>query len=166
MARVHPAHKGSIVQVMDKGHLETLLRDKAEILQPHFHYEASTRILSVEDPKMIFFLRNLVWRQFTRIFGFYADFFGGQYDFALSFAGKNRVEAECLFEIPSEREVSVFYDENEQRHIIDLDIEEYRVRLTERKLGALCLYCRLNIPIGYGQNLRPIIFEADSAKNQ
>lgn len=129
MARVHSAHKGSIVQVMDKGHLETLLRDKAEILQPHFHYEASTRILSVEDPKMIFFLRNLVWRQFTRKVGFYADFFGGQYDFALSFAGKNRGEAERLFEILSEREVSVFYDENEQHHIIARDIEEYLARI-------------------------------------
>lgn len=146
MARVHPAHKGSIVQVMDKGHLETLLRDKAEVLQPHFHYEPSTQILSVEDPKMIFFLKNLVWRQFTRKVGFYADFFGGQYDFALSFAGANRPEAQRLFELLTEREVSVFYDENEQHHIIARDIEEYLARIYRSEARYVVPFLSVHYP--------------------
>lgn len=85
--RAHPEHKGSIGQVIEKQHLETLLRDKATILEPHFHYESTTRVLSVEDPKLVFFLRNLVWRHFSKSVGFSAEYFGGEYDFALSFAG-------------------------------------------------------------------------------
>jgi len=123
--RMHPEHKGSIGQVIEKGHLETLLREKDDVLGPYFHYEASTRVLSVEDPKMIFFLRNLVWREFARKVGFSSDRFKGIYDFALSFSGADRTVAERLFEILSEREVVVFYDKNEQHRIVARDIEEY-----------------------------------------
>ncbi len=123
--RAHPDHKSSIGQVLDKGHLETLIRDKDDILGSHFHYEPNTRVLSVEDPKFIFFLRNLVWRNFSRNVGFTSEYFKGAYDFALSFAGEERAEARRLFQILSEREVSVFYDENEQHRIIARDIEDY-----------------------------------------
>ncbi|WP_415288398.1 hypothetical protein RSD66_14265 [Brevundimonas sp. S1H14] len=125
LIRLHPEHKGSIGQVIKKGHLEALLRDKADILGGHFHYEPSTRILSVEDPKLIFFLRNLVWRNFTRKAGFATDYFKGAYDFALSFAGPQRRIAKRLHEILEEREVSVFYDYNEQHRIIARNVEDY-----------------------------------------
>jgi hypothetical protein len=82
-------------------------------------------MLSVEDPKFIFFLRNLVWREFTRSVGFSSEYFKGVYDFALSFAGPDRTIAQRLFEILTEREVSVFYDENEQHRIIAKSVEEY-----------------------------------------
>lgn len=123
--RAHPEHKASISQVIDKGYLETLLREKSGVLGSHFHYEATMRVLSVEDPKLIFFLRNLIWRKFSKNVGFSADYFGGEYDFALSFAGADRAIAKRLFEILSEREVSVFYDENEQFRIVARDVEEY-----------------------------------------
>lgn len=123
--RVHSEHKGSIGQVLDKGYLESLIHDKSDILAPHFHYEPSTRVLSVEDPKMIFFLRNIVWRHFTRNVGFSTDVFRGTYDFALSFAGPDRSTAKRLFDILAQREVVVFYDENEQHRIVARDIEEY-----------------------------------------
>lgn len=123
--RAHPEHKGSIGQVIEKGHLETLLREKQDVIGSHFHYQAATRVLSVEDPKLIFYLRNIVWRQFSRNVGFTANYFKGAYDFALSFAGADRPAAKRLFELLSEREVTVFYDENEQHRIIARDIEEY-----------------------------------------
>lgn len=123
--RAHPMHKGSIGQVIDKGHLITLLHDKAAVLGPHFHYESSTGVISVEDPKIIFYLRNLVWRNFSKDAGFSSEYFVGEYDFAPSFAGADRSVARRLFEILSEREVSVFYDENEQHRIIAKDIEDY-----------------------------------------
>ena len=123
--RAHPELKGSIGQVLEKGHLATLLREKSATLDPHFHYEPSTRVLSVEDPKLIFFLRNLVWRQFSNSVGFKANYFKGDYDIALSFAGPDRSVAQRLFEILAEREVSVFYDHNEQHRIIARDIEAY-----------------------------------------
>lgn len=123
--RKHPEHRGSIGQVIDKGHLETLLREKSESLGPHFHYENTTRILSVEDPKLVFFLRNLVWRHFAKKAGFSSDYFEGAYDFALSFAGSDREIAKRLFDLLTEREIVVFYDENEQHRIIARNIEQY-----------------------------------------
>jgi hypothetical protein len=123
----YPEHKASIGQVLDKGHLLALLEDpdKSAILSPHFHFEPSTAILSVEDPKLIFYLKNIIWRVFTRQVGFTADYFVGRYDFALSFAGADRKFAKRLHEILSDREIAAFYDENEQHRILARDVEEY-----------------------------------------
>ncbi len=123
----YPEHKASIGQVLDKGYLSALLGDpdKRAVLSPHFHFEPSTAILSVEDPKLIFYLKNIIWRVFTRQVGFTADYFVGKYDFALSFAGENRNIAKRLHEILSEREIAAFYDENEQHRILARDVEEY-----------------------------------------
>lgn len=125
MAR-HPAHKQSVGQVLEKGFLSALLEDsdKKEILS-YFHYEKSTFILSVEDPRLIFYLKNIVWRTFTRQVGYQADYFNGRYDIALSFAGNDRQYAQELFTRLQEREVSVFYDENEQHNILATDVESY-----------------------------------------
>jgi hypothetical protein len=47
----HSEHKASIGQVVEKGYLAALLNDpdKRDILAPHFHFETTTSILSVED---------------------------------------------------------------------------------------------------------------------
>lgn len=122
-----PEHKASIGQVLDKGHLSALLSDtdKRTILEDHFHFEPSTAILSVEDPKLIFYLKNVIWRSFSREVGFTADYFVGKYDFALSFAGANRNIAKRLHELLSEHEIASFYDEEEQHRIIAKNVEEY-----------------------------------------
>jgi hypothetical protein len=101
----NPSMKGSIGQVLDKGHLATLLADeeKSKIIGPYFHYEPSTTVLSVEDPKLIFYLKNLIWRVFTNEVGFRADYFGSRYDFALSFAGTNRDLAKEIYDVLTER---------------------------------------------------------------
>jgi hypothetical protein len=121
----HPEMKGSVGQVLDKGYFEALLEEKKEFFDPYFHYEATTSILSVEDPKLIFYLKNLVWRAFTRRAGFRADYFSSKYDFALSFAGPDRPIAERLSELLKEREVEVFYDWDLQALILGKDLEEY-----------------------------------------
>jgi hypothetical protein len=123
--RTHPEQRGSIGQVIEKGYLEALLAEKDEKLGSHFHYEPTTRVLSVEDPKIIFFLRNIGWRNFSKGVGFTSDYFKGEYDFALSFAGPDRPVAKRLFDILAEREISVFYDENEQHRIVARNIEDY-----------------------------------------
>jgi len=122
-----PDHKQSIVQVLDKGYLQSLLNDpeKKDILEPYFHFEPSTGILSVEDPRLVFYLKNLVWRAFTRQVGYRTDYFKGRYDFALSFAGSQRAHAHRIKEILQEREIPVFYDNDEQSRIIARNIEDY-----------------------------------------
>ncbi|MBI1181460.1 MAG: TIR domain-containing protein [Alphaproteobacteria bacterium] len=144
--RAHPEHRASIGQVLDKGHLETLLREKSDKLSAHFHYQPHTSVLSVEDPKFIFFLRNLVWRLFSKSVGFTSDYFKGSYDFALSFAGGDRPAAKRLFEILSEREVAVFYDENEQHIIVARDIEEYLAHIYRSEASYVVPFLSKNYP--------------------
>jgi hypothetical protein len=123
----YPANKASINQVLEKGHLTALLSDpeKSAILQPHFHFEPSTNIFSAEDPRLVFYLKNIVWRAFTRAVGYNVDYFDSPYDFALSFSGDDREHARTLHELLSEREVSCFYDHDEQHRIIATNVEEY-----------------------------------------
>lgn len=113
--------------MLDKGFLVALLNDpdKKDLFEPHFHFEPSTEILSVEDPKLVFYLKNLIWREFTRQVGFPPSIFKGRYDFAMSFAGADRATAKRLAEILADREVSVFYDEDEQHRILAKNVEEY-----------------------------------------
>jgi hypothetical protein len=123
----HPDLKGSISQVIEKGWLQALLDDpeKKEILAPYFNFEQSTSVLSVEDPKLIFYLKNIIWRVFTRQVGYKGEYFESRYDFALSFSGEDRELASKLHESLRDREVSVFYDENEQHRIISQNVEDY-----------------------------------------
>jgi hypothetical protein len=125
--RMHPQQRASIGQVLDKGHLVALLNhpDKVELLAPHFHFEPSTSILSVDDPLLIFYLKNIIWRAFTRQAGFKTDVFEYKYDFALSFAGSDREHARKIYDLLAEREIATFYDENEQHRILARNIEEY-----------------------------------------
>ncbi|MBN9359666.1 MAG: AAA family ATPase [Herbaspirillum huttiense] len=122
---VHPENKQSISQVWDKGYLEQLISEPDKNLSDLFHFETSTGVLTVEDPRLVFYLKHLVWRVFTRDVGYTAEYFESEYDFAFSFAGANRAHAKMLFELLVAREVSCFYDENEQHRIIAMDVEEY-----------------------------------------
>lgn len=121
----NPEHRLSVGQVIQKGFLESLLKEKDEILGEYFVYISEIQILSVEDPKIVFYLRNIVWRNFAKEAGFTGRFFRGAYDVALSFAGAQRDIASLLSKKLSDREIAVFYDFNEQHNIIATNVEEY-----------------------------------------
>ncbi len=123
--RVRPEHRGSVGQVVEKGYLATLLDDKSDVMGEFFHFDADTSVISVEDPRLIFYLKNLNWRAFAKEVGFSSQDFKGRYDFALSFAGEERAIAQRLCQILSEREISVFYDEDEQHRILAENVEDY-----------------------------------------
>jgi hypothetical protein len=89
------------------------------------HYDDITRTLSVEDPKFIYFLRNIIWNKFSKQVGYLANSFAGRYDFALSFAGADRDIASSLFDSLTTAEVEVFYDQNEQHRILASNVEDY-----------------------------------------
>lgn len=123
--RARPEHRSSVGQVIDKGYLERLLDEKRTDLESLFHYQASTGVISVEDPRFVFYLKNLVWRQFVREAGYTTEYFQGRYDIALSFAGEDRAVAKALADLFVEREIAVFYDQNEQHRILAKNVEEY-----------------------------------------
>lgn len=122
--RQKPEHQGSVGQIVDKGFLSDHISKNAT-LQDVIHYDKDTTELSVEDPKFVFYLRNLLWTKFCKKIGYKSVEFDSRYDYALSFAGINRKIAEFLFEYLSTRELSVFYDKNEQYRILAENVEDY-----------------------------------------
>lgn len=121
----HPDHKGSVGQVIDKGYLHSFLQQNEEFSEI-LHYDPQTRVLSVDDPKFVYFIRNLLWSKFARTVGYVSIDFKARYDFALSFAGPDgRNLAEAIMERLVEDEISVFYDKNEQHRILAEDVEDY-----------------------------------------
>jgi hypothetical protein len=117
----HPEHRRSVGQVVDKGWLagHAASDDIAQVL----HYDPDGKVLSVEDPQLVFYLRNLDWQAFPRALGFENVELEHAYDFALSFAGEDRPLADALYEILDADDYVVFYDLNEQARIVGEDVE-------------------------------------------
>src|SRR5207247_4071888 len=66
---VHPELRGSVGQVLEGDYISEILRSKPE-LGNLFHYDPDTRVLAVEDPQFVFFLRNLLWNNFGEKVGY------------------------------------------------------------------------------------------------
>ena len=122
--RRHPELRGSVLAVVEGGHLENLISSDLEI-SAVLHFDPNSRVLTVEDPQYVYFLRNLSWSKFASDLGFMSFQFPSRYDFALSFAGSDRDVADALFKELQEMEFEVFYDRNEQHRILAEDIEDY-----------------------------------------
>ena len=120
----HPDQKGSVGQVVEKGYLANFIESNNKF-SDIIHYDKSTHILNVEDPKFVYYIRNLLWSKFAHQIGYAEIGFKSKYDFALSFAGSNRDLAEALFNKLTEYEIAVFYDRNEQHRILASNVEEY-----------------------------------------
>lgn len=119
-----PALSGSITQIVEKGYLVDLIAKDVE-LNGIFHFDAGARLLTIEDPQYIYFLRNISWPQFARDIGFLTLEFPSRYDVALSFAGSDRALAEEIWNALEDFELEVFYDKNEQHRILAADVEDY-----------------------------------------
>jgi hypothetical protein len=113
----NPSLSGSITQIVEKGYLQELINGDAE-LTAVLHFDPATRILSVEDPQYIYFLRSISWSRFPQEVGFLTVDIPSKYDFALSFAGPDRGVAAALNEALEEMEFEVFFDQNEQHRIL------------------------------------------------
>jgi hypothetical protein len=121
--RKHPNEKASVSLVADRGYLENLTKidDIAEIL----HFDPDSKVLSVENPMLIFFLRNISWSDFIQEIGFTKVEHKENYDFALSFAGEDRAFAESLRDFIEDLGHTVFYDLAEQHRFLGQNVEEY-----------------------------------------
>lgn len=122
--RKNPEHRGSVGQIVDKGFLTDHISRNPE-LQAVIHFDSQTKELSIEDPKFVYYLRNLLWSKFCEKVGYRSVDFRSRYDYALSFAGADREIAERLFACLAEHELSVFYDKNEQHRILAENVEDY-----------------------------------------
>lgn len=141
----NPALKGSVSQVIEKGHLNTLISSSSEIANL-IHFEPQTGLLTTEDPKFLYFIRHIIWSKFARQIGYFSVDFKSKFDFALSFAGEDRDVANALNRALGTREISVFYDKNEQHRILANDVEEYLAPIYRSESKFVILLLGKNYP--------------------
>lgn len=119
----HPTEKASVTVVLEAGYLANLVRQPA--ISKLMHFDEKTRILSVEDPMLIYYLRAISWPEFVREVGFKKVDHAETYDIALSFAGEDREYAQLLRDVLVDEGYAVFYDLAEQHRIVASDVEKY-----------------------------------------
>lgn len=141
----YPEHKLSVAQIVDKGFLEGIIRDNEEI-RDVIHYDKDSRILTIEDPKFMFYIRNILWSKFAEKVGYLSIAFKHKYDFALSFAGENRDLAEKINELLLEQEISIFYDKNEQYRILAENVEDYLAPIYNSEASFVIVILSRNYP--------------------
>lgn len=120
----YPKYKASISQISDKGYITQLITNN-DSLAKVLYYEPAAKLLAIEDPKFIFYIKNINWDRFAKDMGFKQEPVNASYDFALSFSGQKRIYAEKLFAYLTENEYSVFYDKDHAADILGKDLEQY-----------------------------------------
>ncbi len=110
LANTAPEVRGSINNI--KGHRLNVLLETKPICSRHFYYNSETKNFAIEDPALFYFLKHLNWNDLRSDCGFKETDKDYEYDFALSFAGENRVLAKYLAEQLGILDAHVFYDEH------------------------------------------------------
>ncbi|MEY8486476.1 TIR domain-containing protein [uncultured Parabacteroides sp.] len=157
----YPNNKASISQVADKGFLSKLINN-SENIKSVIHYDEYSKVLTVEDPKFMFYLQNINWHDFVKRIGFSKINFDSKYDFALSFAGEVRsVVSELSMVLSEEYECSVFYDFNEQHKILGEDLTDYFEPIYSSEAEFIIVFLDKNYPKKLWTN-----FESDKFKKR
>lgn len=120
----HPNERASVSQVVDKGFLASFLQSTPD-LENYIHFDTTTDMLSVEDPKFMFYLKSINWNSFALSVGYLQFVTEPKYDFALSFAGTEREIADKIAKRLGTLDIAVFYDKNEQSDILSQNVEDY-----------------------------------------
>jgi hypothetical protein len=120
---LHRSARASVNVVLKNGYLATLVGDPeiAKVL----HFDPLTKVLSVEDPQVVFYLKNLDVDAFAKKVGFRKIDHSTEYDVALSFAGEDRAFARSLNDYLEDADLSVFFDETEAARILGEDLEAF-----------------------------------------
>lgn len=128
--RQHPELKGSIVQITDKKNslgksYLTQLIEKHDSIKGMFYYDTVSNTLTIEDPKVLFFLRNKDMVALASECGFDLRKKTYNYDYAISFAGEKREYAEDLAQELKNIGLTVFYDHDHVAEILGVDVGRY-----------------------------------------
>jgi hypothetical protein len=124
----HPNLQSSITTTVSGGHLLNHVNSKNDF-SSLIHFDSRNRFLSIENPQFHFYLKHLDWSRFAMRVGFVNIEVEHKYDFALSFARDRRRHAAYLSNNLKLRELSVFFDSDEQDRILATDVEEYLARI-------------------------------------
>lgn len=100
---------GSINNIKER-RLSVLIQSKP-VCARHFYYNSETKNFAIEDPALFYFLKHLDWNALRNDCGFRETLKNYEFDFALSFAGENRVLARYIAESLETLDANVFFDE-------------------------------------------------------
>lgn len=120
---LHRAARASVNVVLKNGYLATLVADPD--VSTILHLDPLTKVLSIEDPQVVFYLKNLDVNAFAKKVGFRKVDHLTEYDVALSFAGEDRAFARSLNDYLVDADLSVFFDETEAGRILGEDLEAF-----------------------------------------
>lgn len=109
LANAHPNVRGSINNVKEK-RLSILIESK-DICERYFYYNPTTKHFAIEDPALFYYVKHLDWDDLRKKCGFRAGDKEYDFDFAISFAGENRVLARLIKDQLETLDFSVFFDE-------------------------------------------------------
>jgi hypothetical protein len=154
--RRHPSEKASVGLVLDRGYLLQLTQQPEIAKLLHL---SEGKILSVEDPMLVYYLRSINWSEFVAEVGFTKIDYTQEYDVALSFAGEDREYAESLYDALQDQGHTVFYDREEQARSLGVDVEQYLGPFYE----SGCRYVVVVLGESYGRK-RWTIFESSKFK--
>lgn len=143
--RSNPEIKNSLTQISEKDYLTELIRSDQEISRV-IHYDAKSKILAVEDPQFVYYVKNIPWKTFAEKCGFVNIDIKAKRDFALSFAGADRDIANAIFELLTEYQREVFYDLNEQHRIVSENIEEYLTPIYQSEAAIVIAIIGIDYP--------------------
>ena len=118
----HPNERQSVSNVLKNG-LVSLC--KKEDIVEYLHYDKDTRVLSLENPMLGYYLKSIEWKKFAHDVGFTNVDRDKKFDVALTFAGEDRSFVEKLKKCLESQGYSVFYDFDYQHDILGQDVEEY-----------------------------------------
>lgn len=160
----HPNQRNSVLQVVEKGYLLNHLR-KNPAISDLVHFDPETRVLSIEDPKFVYYLRNLLWSKFAERIGYQTFEYDSKYDFALSFSRNARHLAKKLFDKLQENEISVFYDKNEQHRIIAQNVQDYLTPIYKSEARFIIALISNDYPTSVWTKFESEQFEQRFSKN-
>jgi hypothetical protein len=121
----HQDSRASVSQVIEKGFLEQFMQRNDDLFGKLLHFDVESKILTVEDPQFLFYLRETIWPDLATEAGFTNPDRSHPIDFALSFAGPQRNIAELFATKLIDNQLNIFYDKFEESRIVAEDVEEY-----------------------------------------
>jgi hypothetical protein len=75
------------------------------------YYNSPTKNFAIEDPALFYYMKHLDWEEMRKTCGFRDAENSYEFDFAISFAGENRILAKKITDLLTILDCTVFYDE-------------------------------------------------------
>ena len=102
--------RGSINNIKEN-RLAILIGSKI-VCERYFYYNSETKLFAIEDPALFYYVKHLNWDELRKACGFRTGERDFEFDFAISFAGENRLIARLIADQLTTLDCSVFYDEH------------------------------------------------------